>query len=866
MEQRLQEVLSGKIPNYIYPFLWLHGEAHKTLLQEIHKIHESGIGGLCVESRTHEGFCEQSWWEDVKLLLEECKKLGMQVWILDDKHFPSGYANGIIERKYPELKKWEITERHMDVSGPVWDGAVDVEGFKTSCEDEILAVLACEKIPNSTELSGKTLDLTKDIQDGMVYFDLPEGCYRIVVLLKTRTGMSKKEQIFCDKLNPLATDAYIEAVYEPHYEHLKAYFGTTLQGFFSDEPQFGNNIVNKWWTSMGDPKAHYPWQERVADRLRERYGEDLYRKLAGIWFDFAGGKSAEIRIAYMDVITDAYRKYFCNKLADWCHSHGVLYAGHVLEDNQIHYKTGWGAGHYFRSTQGQDLSGIDVVIQQIIPGMTEYPTAAEVVYDEVDPEFHHYILGKLGASSAHIQPDKQGRALCEIFGAYGWPEGLKMMKWLTDHALVRGMNRFIPHAFSQKIDDPDGPPHFYARGRNPQYRAFRILMGYMNRMCHLLSSGTHVASALILYGAQADWAGQECMSMEKVAKTLYDHQIDYDIVPEDELKNIQNHEGKLKLNQECYHCLIVPYSKCLPVSILRDIKRIQEEGMLVIFAGKFVETSAEGTDGLEWLRESETLREVPLEDLVSCMKDRGMADVEMETPNMFLRVYHYRRGNSHLYMLNNEDAHHTLESKIRVPVFQGGTYAVYDGMKNHAELRTSQDSGIGIKLAPYQSMLLLFGETEGILPGKVCHIIERKELEQSYRISLAKEQEQLSFELYREKSRLFNITGRQGIPDFSGHIRYQTQFWLDQKGLYLLDLGYAGETAEVWVNGKHVGIQIAPPYRFEIGEAVKEGTNSLEVIVTNHYGYHMRDSLGKYLLYEASGLLGPVMLEKYEER
>ena len=40
--------------------------------------------------------------------------------------------------------------------------------------------------------------------------------------------------------------------------------------------------------------------------------------------------------------------------------------------------------------------------------------------------------------------------MCEAFGAYGWNEGLKMMKWIADHLLVRGINYLVPHAFDPK--------------------------------------------------------------------------------------------------------------------------------------------------------------------------------------------------------------------------------------------------------------------------------------------------------------------------------------------------------------------------------------------------------------------------------
>ena len=64
-----------------------------------------------------------------------------------------------------------------------------------------------------------------------------------------------------------------------------------------------------------------------------------------------------------------------------------------------------------------------------------------------DGEFYHYALCKLGASAAKLDKNKNGRLMCEAFGAYGWVEGLKMMKWITDHMISHGVNLIVPHAF-----------------------------------------------------------------------------------------------------------------------------------------------------------------------------------------------------------------------------------------------------------------------------------------------------------------------------------------------------------------------------------------------------------------------------------
>ena len=76
----------------------------------------------------------------------------------------------------------------------------------------------------------------------------------------------------------------------------------------------------------------------------------------------------------------------------------------------------------------------------------------------------------------------------------------------------------------------------------------------------------------------------------------------------------------------------------------------------------------------------------------------------------------------------------------------------------------------------------------------------------------------------------------------------------------LLDLGEAYETAEVWMNGQAVGICICPPYRYEVGEYLHSGKNTLTAEVTNTLVKDQRDFLSRFAQQEPSGLLGPVRL------
>lgn len=848
MDTRLQENLSGKQHDYMAPFLWLHAEEDALIIRELQKIYDSGIRSVCLESRTHEGFCGEEWWSDVRLIMDFCREHEMKVWILDDKHFPSGNANdAFYKEENAHLRPWGITERHVDVSGPVTDGCVLVDNWKAKPEDEIVAVLACRHVANN-DCYTEVLDITDGYADGVAWFDLPEGLWRIVILIKTQGGLDEYSIHYCDMLREESVKVFVDAVYEPHYEKLQEYFGNTFLGFFSDEPSFRNNVKNAFATLPGRYFSHFPWDGKVLSLLQEQLGQDARKLLAGLWFDIGEG-SDRVRYAYMDIISRLYSRNFCGQLGRWCREHGVQYIGHVIEDNNAHAKTTHGTAHYFRALEDQDMSGIDIVLHQIVPGLTEVSNAGSVCYDHMDNDFFHYYLGKLGSSLAHIDPKKRGRAMCEIFGAFGWAEGTRYMKYLADHMLVRGINYYVPHAFSPKENDPDCPPNFFDSGKNPHYKYFRNIMDYMQRCCHMLSDGIHVPAAALLYDAEAYWVNRERLPLEQCGKVLYDNLLDYDILPADVLDSI---DEKGCLNGEHYPCLIVPYYEGMPKCIVDKLLRVSLPVIIAVAPGMTIGQAA--------LKERFPLVEASA--LADYVREGFGADVTADYEGIFLRYNHYVRSGMHAYFFTNEDIHNTVCAKVSLSAFEGGEYILYDAMENRAVRRTSVDGTISLELPPYNSLFVLFGDIgAGEIPEWEPAVYEETALQPEFRISIAEETD-AEFTPYKTTRTLVNITGRKELPNFSGNIRYEWELELEETGVYRLDLGAVGEAAEVFVNGQSAGRRLHPPYAFDISGQVKPGKNEVLVLVSNHSGFRVRDGFSQYLLFEPSGLLGPVVLKK----
>ena len=126
MSKSIIESLKGESGNYILPFLWMRGEDESIIREEIAKIDECGIKAVCLESRPHPDFAGSLWWRDFDIVLDEAKKRGMKIWILDDAHFPTGMANGLLPKKYPERAKQYLAVKTIDVTGPLVHGTLDI--------------------------------------------------------------------------------------------------------------------------------------------------------------------------------------------------------------------------------------------------------------------------------------------------------------------------------------------------------------------------------------------------------------------------------------------------------------------------------------------------------------------------------------------------------------------------------------------------------------------------------------------------------------------------------------------------------------------------------------------------------------------
>lgn len=786
-------------PN-ILPLLWLHGESFDILEEEIREMHNAGLRGFIAESRPFPGYMEDHWWETLEFILSLAEELGMQVMLFDDSHFPSGYADGIIAKNHPEHLRLLLEPVKEQFSHPGGIFHYDPEQYLVKGDREIAKVFLLKMNPDSSFRA----DSVRTLPCGKSEIDLPAGEYMLNLWKITRNGGEAHTVNYINFLSPEAVQCYIDTIYKPHVERLKRFVGKSFIGFFSDEPRLGN--IDSYDASLGKLEMSLPYSPQLPlDQLPHLILESD---------DPEQTKTAKFH--FMDEVSRLYSKSFPQQIGAFCREHGLLYIGHIIEDNGAHTRLGYGNGHFFRSMEGQSWAGVDTVLGQNRPDHTE--GVLESVFGKYNSCFYHWSLMNLGGSAGTLN---RCPAFCEIFGAYGWSEGLTQMKWHTDLAVVNGINRLVPHAFSPKeYPDTDCPPHFYARGKNPQWKYFSVWMDYAKRLCKMFSYGRNAANTAVLYHAEAEWKNGTCLPNEIILQHLSQAQIGTLTIPFDALKTASVSDGILYAGDARIKFLLVADFGSLPEMIQLKLSELEKMGVTVF-----------------------NVSEKNLSSLPDVLRKAGADFFACENQIPHLRCYHYLHEASEEWYLVNE-GFCSIE-----------TYCILSGRKFYS---IEPVSGT---IRNFNGTLHLDGNESVILTTKdlsdaVIEIPENKREYHSWKES------EFSCKCYPWNDIQNGLSKR---PDhaFSGTAVYTLTFCLDFLPPYteIILPEQTEDAVSCKINGKQMGVCIAPPYRFIITEALCVGENTLQLELTNTLGPLFRSELfDKDFPSPDPGLIGDVKL------
>jgi hypothetical protein len=345
------------------------------------------------------------------------------------------------------------------------------------------------------------------------------------------------------------------------------------------------------------------------------------------------------------------------------------------------------------------------------------------------------------------------------------------------------------------------------------------------------------------------------------------------------LKQMEVKGGKLVRGEFAFRTLVLPAVDIMPLESARKIVDFARAGGRVYALAGLPAASAEkGMADPEMKRLMDELRAQPS---FATVDGRGLPPLieqealGLEAPARFVSggfpmLQHRRRidGRDFFWLVNNTGEWQACEVAVKG---SRGSASIWDCETGGVREVTSADDDDGSRLAlvfkPFEAYWLVLdpkGKPRSGPPERKPEVEVVRAIDGPWTVRYdAKIQPSMEYPMTPPAGFAAGVKKpledwkAWGLGKFSGLLDYSATVTLEklEKGL-TLDLGRVCHSAEVWVNGQSCGARLWGPHVFDIGEALKPGTNEIRVRVANL----INNSYGELA---ESGLLGPVRLVRY---
>lgn len=529
------------------------------------------------------------------------------------------------------------------------------------------------------------------------------------------------------------------------------------------------------------------------------------------------------------------------------------------------------------------------------------------------PENRFFV--KQAASAAHIYHRRLIGA--EAFTTIGrhWDDIVwEHMKPSFDHEVCAGLNLTLLHTFTNSPPEMGVPGQEYFAGThlNPNITWWKYadaFFRYMARVQYMMQQGIFKADVLYYYGDHVPNIVR--LKEDDPAGALPGY--DYDVINEEKLLELRAKYGRVDLPPAgSYSVLVLPAHGVMSLAALRKVYQLVMEGATVIgprtkrivsleqeaVAQKELQQLTTALWGTDTTMAPQGSRQVGKGRIAwgytaaAWLASQGKAaDCHFDAPDTlsFGYIHHRLNGQDYYFISSRQKQSCTAQVTFRISGYRPELWDPVTGNTRRAVAFTQANgvTSIPISLAPYGSLFVIFREPiptrmQGTATTNFPEFHPADTLQGPWQVSFDERWGGPASVVFPSLTSWTERT-EEGIRNYSGSAVYRKEFTVNNdllsahKQLYL-NLGAVKDVgiAAVTINGRKLGVLWAPPYRIAITDAMRAGSNVLEVEVINSWRNRLvgdRDKPAEkrftktnitirreWTLLE-SGLLGPVVLE-----
>lgn len=707
------------------------------------------------------------------------------------------------------------------------------------------------------------LDLTSDVDKGVLTCHLPEGQWKVVRYAMKTTGVTNAPAA------PEATGLEVDKMNSKHLEyHFNAFIGEILKRIPEEDRKCFKVAVMDSYETGG-----MNWTDDMEKKFIETYGYSPVPYLPVLHGEVVGSPDISDRFLWdlRRLIADCVSYEYVGALSKLSHQHGLT----TWLENYGH----WGFPGEFLKYGGQS--------------------------DEVAGEF--WTTGDLGnienraaSSCAHIYGKRKVWAESFTVGGGDFTHDPCEMKQRGDRFFTEGINATLLHVYIHQPYEDRFPGINASFGsefnrHNTWFSQLDLFIDYLKRCNMMLQSGKYVADI-------AYFIGEDTPKMTGPVDPAVPKGYAFDYINgEVLLKSASVKDGYLVLSSGMkYRVLILPDLKTMRPEILQKIKSFVHDGLIVF--GNAPERSPSLQNYPDADKEVRTLAEEIWGDkhVLSRKYGKGVVysrgycldslllenhilpdmKIEEDVPVLFI---HRKMPDGDLYFISNQSQESVKFTPIfRVKNMQPELWNPVTGEIRYLPKYTCSEQGttLDLQLDGSESAFVVFRHCNSTFDEGINYPILREELsiEGPWDVHFKSIDGVLDKVVKVNQLDSWTNAEDNDIKYFSGIATYRTIFQVDSivsKSVYL-DLGKVKVMAKVKLNGKYVGGVWTAPYRLAITDKIQKGKNVLEVEVVNNWVNRIigdlnlpeneRHTWANVITWhpdselQQSGLLGPVRL------
>jgi len=586
-EEKFLEIFKDPPREYsVMPFWFLNDDLKEEKIYEyLNDFLSHGVYGLVPHPRMglpkSIGFMSERWLYFLKIIIEFAHKNDMKIILYDEGMYPSGSCAGKVVESNSRFSARALIRRKRDTV-PLKD-------------DEEMIVLTDKYEYVHTRSMGTIRGVHFGTDDGESEAP-PAG----------------------DILNPDAVHRFFELVHDKYYEEFKDYFGNTVIGIFTDEPNpLGRKPV----------KNAVPWTWGMLDFITKSVGYDFKPCIPLLWGDETN-EAQKVRQDFYRAVQKRLEYAFYEPYSKWCENHGVALTGHPKGPMDIHTLK------YFH------IPGQDIVWRWVEPFNTNSIEGPEST-------------GPKCSASAKLHQNRK-RNMNECFGAYGWNFTYEEMEWLTGWLLIRGVDLLVPHAFYYSIEGsrkderpPDVGPH------NVWWDNYKNYADKCRRLCWFIGEGIPVVDVAVLADVEyLPW---------RASRILFENQIDFFYLDIETLLNTATISSDcIDVSSTKYSFLIIDNFSNLSNKVLQKLEPFIHVGRVISYQKSLPELKNYVNNPQE---------------LLSMLRDKVQPDVLLYPSVPDIRYHHAIIHGIHGYLFFNEGR---AEVQTKVSIREKGKYLWID--------------------------------------------------------------------------------------------------------------------------------------------------------------------------------------------